>query len=91
VVDVIALLLTLSIATAHRAVLTYERLYWHGTASVRIDGCRRESRRVVSCVAEVTKPGEAIRVRDHVIAEPGYLKVDPGTTDETEIELGGEE
>ena len=82
----IALLLTLSIATAHRAVLTYERLYWHGTATVRIDGCRRESRRVASCVAEATRPGVTIRVRDHVTAEPGYLRVHPGTNDETETE-----
>jgi hypothetical protein len=89
VVNVIALLLTLSIAAAHRAVLTYERLYWRGTASVHVDGCRRESRQVVSCVAEATQPDATVRVRDYVIAEPGYLRVDPGTSDETVIELTG--
>jgi hypothetical protein len=71
----------LSIATARRAIGTYEGLYWKGQpVTVTIGSCQRHSAVQVSCITQATAGATTIRTRDWAtrIAHDD-IRVHPGT------------
>ena len=69
----------LTMAHARTAITAYERGYWKGSMTVKVRSCRRHSPRQVSCLAEATRPGETILVRDWAtILAHGIIRVHPG-------------
>jgi len=71
----------LSIATARRAIIYYERQYWTGEgATLKVDRCRRADSHRVSCLAEAVKPGQTVLVRDWVTrVSRGIIRIHPGS------------
>ncbi len=81
----------LSLATARRAVTTYERGYWEGQGvSLRIIKCDRQNAVQVSCTAEALA-GEDTRISatDSVTLLPqDIIRVHPGLVEEVLVLQG---
>jgi len=81
----------LSLATARRAVTTYERGYWEGQAvGLRITECDRQSAVQVTCAAEALS-GEDTRISatDSVTLLPqDIIRVHPGLVEEVLVLQG---
>ena len=71
----------MSIATARRAIVSYERQYWAGEGvRLKVDRCERADARRVSCLAEAVKPGQVVLVRDWATRlRGGIIRVHPGS------------
>lgn len=85
---VLAVLLTpvpavaqLSLATARRAITTYEDRYWQGrSVAVSVGRCTRLSPKKVTCLSEIRSPGETTIVRDWAtLLKHGIIRVHPGS------------
>jgi hypothetical protein len=72
---------SMTIATARRAIVSFERRYWAGEAvTLKVGHCQRAGAREVSCLAEALKPGQVVLVRDWATRLPGGLiRVHPGS------------
>jgi hypothetical protein len=70
----------LPIATAKRAITTYERLYWHGQpVTLTIGECRRRSAQQVTCVARASEGEASFTTVDWATRlRGGIIRVHPG-------------
>jgi len=81
----------LSLATARRAITTYERGFWEGQdVSMRIVNCVRHSAVQVACTAEA-QPGEGARISttdSATLLPQDVIRVHPGRVEEVLVLQG---
>jgi hypothetical protein len=81
----------LSLATARRAITTYERGYWEGqSVSMRIVDCARHNAVQVACTAEA-QSGEGMRISttdSATLLPQDIIRVHPGRVEEVLVLQG---